>query len=56
MSISKFNSVMNNIQNLIDWLENKGIYGPIGYLESALGEVDNAKDEYNIYLSEGISE
>lgn len=53
MSLARLKSIKASIDGLIEVYDNKGIIGPISYLEEAMENIDAAIEEYNEYIDCG---
>ena len=51
--IKRIESIKDSVDKLIDTLDNKGILGPIGYLEEAQENLDAAISEVEMYEESG---
>lgn len=45
----RFKQLKKDVEKLVDLLENKGIYGPMAYLEEIQDLLDQASNEYEEY-------
>jgi hypothetical protein len=54
--LDKLKKIKSDIEKLILKMDSEGIYGPIGFLESCLDEIEMAVEEVNLFFADEEAE